>query len=127
MVEQNVPLQKSLAPEVAAALIDLAQLAQHSGSTTIEALDDIADKMLARLLVLCSAQRGAVLLGVNEHFPSELPVLHHKVFRALALNNIEEGESHALFNTFPAGDASMNQIQIWRAGLPIDSPWVSLW
>src|SRR5438876_11650621 len=107
MVEQNVPLQKSLAPEVAAALIDLAQLAQHSGSTTIEALDDIADKMLARLLVLCSAQRGAVLLGVNEHFPSELPVLHHKVFRALALNNIEEGESHALFNTFPAGDASM--------------------
>jgi len=107
MVEQNVPLQESLAPEVVAALIDLAQLAQHTSSTPIEALDDVADKMLARLLVLCSAQRGAVLLGVHEHFPSKLPVLHHKVFRALALNNIDEGEAYTLLNTFSVGDASL--------------------
>lgn len=102
MVEQKLPLQESLAPKVAAALIDLAQLAQHTGSTTIEALDTVADKMLARLLVLCSAQRGAVLLGVDERFPSELPALHHKVFRALALHGIDEEEAHALLTTFPA-------------------------
>jgi signal transduction histidine kinase len=109
MVEQNVPLQKSLAPEVAAALIDLAQLAQHTGSTSIESLDDIASKMLTCLLVLCSAQRGAVLLGVNEHFPSELPALHYKDFRALALNNIDEGEASALLNTSTARDASLQR------------------
>jgi signal transduction histidine kinase len=107
MVEQKLPLQESLAPEVTAALIDLAQLAQHTGSTTIESLDTVANKMLASLLVLCSAQRGAVLLGVDEHSSSELPALHHKNFRILALQGIDDEEAHALFSTFPVGDASV--------------------
>jgi hypothetical protein len=52
MVDQNIPLQETFAPELAAALIDLAQLAQHTGSAAIEDMDTIADKLLARLLVL---------------------------------------------------------------------------
>src|SRR6266571_3860530 len=107
MVEQNLPLQESFAPEVAAALIDLAQLTQHSGSTTSESLDTVAGKMLARLLVLCSAQRGAVLLGVDERVPSELPASHHKTFRALALHGIDEEEARALLTTFPSLDAGV--------------------
>jgi signal transduction histidine kinase len=107
MVEQNLSLQESFAPEVAAALIDLAQLAQHAGSTTFEALDTVADKMLARLLVLCAAQRGAVLLGVDERVAPEQPSSHHKTFRALALHAIGEEEAHALLATFPSVDAGV--------------------
>src|SRR6266851_5022259 len=107
MVEQNLPLQESLAPEVAVALIDLAQLAQHAGSTTIEGLETVAGKMLGRLLVLCAAQRGAVLLGVDEHVHSELTSAHHKTFRALALHGIDEEEAHALLTTFPSADSGV--------------------
>jgi signal transduction histidine kinase len=105
MVEQNLSLQESHAPEVAAALIDLAQLAQHAGSTTIESLDTVAEKLLARLLALCAAQRGAVLLGVDERVMSELSSSRHKTFRALALNGIGEEEAHALLTTFPSAEA----------------------
>ncbi len=94
MVDQNIPLQESLAPEVAA-LIELAQLAQHTGSTTIENINTIADKLLARLLVLCSAQRGAVFLGVD------------KIFRALALHGVDEEVAHALLSAFPMDNSSV--------------------
>ena len=78
MVDQNLPLQETSAPEVAAALMDLAQLTQLTGSTTIKNLDSIAHKMLARLLVLCSAQRGAVFLGVDERSQPDLHATHYK-------------------------------------------------
>ena len=107
MVDQNIPLQETFAPEVAAALIDLAQLAQHTGSTTIENLDTIADKMLARLLVLCSAQRGAVFLGVDERLQSELHATHHKIFRALALHGVNEEAAHALLSALPMDNSSV--------------------
>src|SRR5205807_7841857 len=107
MVEQNLPLQESFAPEVVAALIDLAQLTQHTGSSTIENLDTIAGKMLARLLVLCSAQRGAVLLGVDERLQPELHVTHHKISRALALHDIDEETAHALLSALSMNNSSM--------------------
>jgi signal transduction histidine kinase len=107
MVDQNIPLQETFAPAVAAALIDLAQLAQHTGSTTIENLDTIADKMLARLLVLCSAQRGAVFLGVDERLQPELHTTHHKIFRALALHDVDEGTAHALLSALPMDNSSV--------------------
>ena len=100
MVDQNIPLQETFAPEVAAALIDLAQLAQHTGSTTIEDLDTIADKMLERLLVLCSAQCGAVFLGVDERLQPGLHATHHKISRALALHDVDEETAHALLSLF---------------------------
>jgi signal transduction histidine kinase len=107
MVEQNLPLLESQAPEVAAALIELAQLAQHAGSTTIESLDSVADQMLARLLALCAAQRGAVLLGVDERVAVEESPSHQKIFRALALHGIDEEEANALLTTFPSADAGV--------------------
>jgi len=106
MVDQNIPLQESLAPEVAA-LIELAQLAQHTGSTTIENLHTIADKLLARLLVLCSAQRGAVFLGVDERLQSELHATHHKIFRALALHGVDEEVAHALLSAHTMDNSSV--------------------
>lgn len=107
MVDQNIPIQETFAPEVAAALIDLAQLAQQTGSTAIEDLDTIADKMLARLLVLCSAQRGAVFLGVDERLQPELHATHHKIFRALALHGVDEETAHALLSALPMDNSSV--------------------
>ena len=107
MVDQNISLQETFAPEVAAALIDLAQLARHTGSTTIENLATIADKMLARLLVLCSAQRGAVFLGVDERLQPELHATHHKISRALALHDVDEETAHALLSALSMNNSSM--------------------
>ena len=107
MVNQKIPLQETFAPEVAAALMDFAKLAQHTGSTAIENLDTIADKMLARLLVLCSAQRGAVFLGVDERLLTELHATHHKIFRALALHDVDEETAHTLFSALPMDNSSM--------------------
>ncbi len=111
MVEQNLPLQGSLTPEVAAALVDLAQLAQHAGSATIDALGLVADKMLVRLLEICAAQRGAVLLGIDEDEPSEqhssLSTSYPKTFRTLALHHLGEEEAHAFLTTFPSSAADV--------------------
>ncbi len=106
MVEQPVRLEESLAPEVAATLIDLAQLAHHAGSTTFDGGGTVAHALLARLLVLCAAQRGAILLGVDEHEAPEpsssLSAVRSKTFRALALQGIGEAEAQALLTAFPS-------------------------
>ena len=73
MGEQNLHLEETLAPEVAATLIDLAQLAQRAGSATFDRVGAVANELLGRLLVLCAAQRGALLLGVDEHDAPEQP------------------------------------------------------
>lgn len=111
MVEQHLRLEESLAPKVAATLIDLAQLAQHAGSATFDGVGAVAHELLARLLVLCAAQRGAILLGVDEQdapeqssSPSSLP-LRPKTFRALALHGIGEEEAQAFLTAFPSTGA----------------------
>ncbi len=110
MVEQNLRLEESLAPEVAATLIDLAQLAQRAGSATFDATGRVAHELLARLLVLCAAQRGALLLGVDEHVAPEQPSspssLRPTTFRVLALHGIGEEEAHALLTAFPSTGAN---------------------
>src|SRR6266699_1290418 len=110
MVEQNVRLEETLAPEVAATLIDLAQLAQRAGSATFDTTGRVADELLGRLLVLCVAQRGALLLGVDEHDVPEQPSspssTRPTTFRALALHGIGEEEAHALLIAFPSTGAN---------------------
>jgi signal transduction histidine kinase len=109
MVEQNLRLEETLAPEVAATLIDLAQLAQRAGSATFDTVGIVADELLGRLLVLCVAQRGALLLGVDEHDVPEQPSspssTRPTTFRALALHGIGEEEAHALLIAFPSTGA----------------------
>jgi len=110
MVEQNLRLEESLAPEVAATLIDLAQLAHHAGSATFDGVGAVANELLGRLLVLYAAQRGAILLGVNEHdAPEQLSSpssIRPKTFRALALHGIGEEEAHILLTAFPSTGAN---------------------
>ena len=107
MVEQNLRLEESLAPEVAATLIDLAQLAHHAGSATFDGVGAVANELLGRLLVLCAAQRGAILLGVDDA-PEQLSSpssMRPKTFRALALHGIGEEEAHILLTAFPSTGA----------------------
>ncbi len=110
MVEQNLRLEESLAPEVAATLIDLAQLAHHAGSATFDGVGAGANELLGRLLVLCAAQRGAILLGVDEHdAPEQLfspSSMRPKTFRALALHGIGEEEAPILLTAFPSTGAN---------------------
>ena len=110
MVESNLHLEETLAPEVAATLIDLAQLAQRAGSATFDAAGIVANELLGRLLVLCATQRGAILLGVDEHVALEQPSspssARPKTFRALALYGIGEEEAHALLTAFPTTGAN---------------------
>ena len=110
MVEQNLRLEETLAPEVAATLIDLAQLAQRAGSATFDTVGIVADELLGRLLVLCAAQRGALLLGVDEHDVPEQPSspssTRPTTFRALALHGIGEEEAHALLTAFSSTGAN---------------------
>ena len=123
MVAQDLPLQEPLASEVTAALIDLAQLSEHAGFMRFNGLGGLADKMLNRLLVLCGAQRGAVLLHVGEHAGLEIgeatqaspshpttpsPHLSPQAYRALALHAIDEEEVSTLLTTFPPADAHIH-------------------
>ena len=105
MVEQNLRLEETLAPEVAATLIDLAQLAQRAGSATFDTTGAVAHEVLARLLVLCAAQRGALLLGVDEHVAPEQPSSPSSVrpttFRALALHGLVQ--THTTSSTMERG------------------------
>jgi signal transduction histidine kinase len=110
MVESNLHLEEALAPEVAATLIDLAQLAQRAGSATFDAAGIVANELLERLLVLCAAQRGAILIGVDEHVapeqPSSPPSARPETFRVLALYSIGEEEAHALLTAFSTAGAN---------------------
>jgi signal transduction histidine kinase len=120
MVEQNLPLQEPPISEVAAALIDLAQLAQTAGSAAFDTLGMVADKMLRRLLVLFEAQRGAVLIGMEEYVELQQHTWssssNPKVIRALALHGIREEETSTLLTTFPSADID-----------PQDAPDLSCW
>jgi signal transduction histidine kinase len=111
---RDLPLQEPLASEVTAALIDLARLAEHADSVGLNGLDGLANKLLKRLLALCVAQRGAILLGLEEHAGFETGeatqassphILTTTTYRALALHDIHEEEVSTLLTAFPPTDA----------------------
>lgn len=125
MVTQDLPLQEPLASEVTGALIDLAQLSEHVGPIGFNGLAGLANQMLRRLLALCVAQRGAVLLNVEEHVAFETagatqaPPPHStttpahtqlspKAYRALVLHDIHEEEVYALLAAFPPADTHIH-------------------
>lgn len=111
MVIQHLPLEDPLASEVTAALMDLATLAQEVGGVAFEALDTLASTMLRRVLALCQAQRGAVLLSEDLEALDQLPLpspAGTKALRALALHHVHEEEAYALLAAFPSLDGQVN-------------------
>jgi signal transduction histidine kinase len=128
MVGQDLPLQEPLASEVTSALIEFGRLSQHAGSAAFDALSALADELLKRLVALCKAQRGAVLLIGNlpdallknsqpptiveasvpdqQRLPSSA-----KPVRTLALYALSEEEVYALLTSFPAATPVLSDTQ----------------
>src|SRR5947207_688887 len=102
-VASTVPITRITVPEYC----NFCHLATVARSSVTRGEFQTVTTCRVNLLVLCSGQRGAVLLGVDERYKSELPTLHHKIFRALALHGVNEEEAHALLSAFPIGNASV--------------------
>ncbi len=103
-------------PEVTAALIDLAKLAKIVGIGSEATGQRVADRLLERLLALCSAQRGAIFLLTSEEpvapEPSASPrVPDRKGTRVLAMHRMHEEEASSLLSTSPSAGAAAAAIQ----------------
>src|SRR6266571_1467370 len=120
-------------PEVIAVLLDLARLAHRVELAAPEAPGTIAMLLLERLVMLCKAQRGAVLFTPQrpvEHKPSfgasamevkdtpqarlQTPIGAGKTLRILARNGMHEEEMLALLEGFSSDGAAIQS----RAGEP---------
>jgi len=97
MITPGITLQEPLISEVTLVLIDLAKLVQRAGTTSGNAVSDLAHEMLGRLLTACHAQQGAVLLVVLGDPLAEQPV-QVKDPRILTLNQMREEEVYTLLD-----------------------------
>src|SRR6266581_279199 len=132
MDRQNEQVSAPLAPEVVAALRDLARMAEHAGSAVSDAPGSVARILLERLLVLCAAQRGALLLI---EYPSResaddfrSTASSSRILHTFALHAVSEEEAHALLQLFPSGGASIKTASgehFWVVyHLPLTAPFV---
>lgn len=102
MAIQHLPLQEPLASEITTVLIDLARLSEQVGSVDSGGLNAVSYAALRRVLLLCKAPRGAMLLQNEEQVgEASSTSTHPKTYRALALHNIHEEEALTLMSTFP--------------------------
>ncbi|HVB73000.1 MAG TPA: ATP-binding protein [Ktedonobacteraceae bacterium] len=108
MTLSDAPLREPLATEITTVLIDLAALTKRAAWTAYAQLDAVSNDMLQRVLALCKARRGAVLLSEDHASPrtheedAQSAPIHIKALRTLALYNIQEEEAYALLQAFPA-------------------------
>ncbi|HEU5230273.1 MAG TPA: ATP-binding protein [Ktedonobacteraceae bacterium] len=89
--------------EVVAALLDLTRLSQHINATVVEAPGSIATRLLQRLITLCKAQRGAILL-TTQYLAGQSntnTISLKKIFRPFALLNMSEDEALTLLPLLP--------------------------
>src|SRR6266704_5993165 len=132
MDRQDEQVSGSLESEVVAALRDLARIAEYAGSAVSDAPGSVASMLLERLLVLCAAQHGALLLT---GYPSresaddrESSVSSSRILHTFALHDISEEEAHSLLQLFPSGGASIRtasgerSLNVYR--LPLTVPFV---
>ena len=106
MEAQHKHRQRSSSPEVTSALIDLARLSHQVGyAVSQDASHTVAMTLLQKLLTLCEAQRGALLLTIQN--PIELrhvyvSSLSGSTFsRTFALQGMSEAEALARVGIYP--------------------------
>src|SRR5438270_2748286 len=132
MDRQNEQVSGPMASEVVTTLRDLARMAEHAGSAVSDTPGSVASMLLERLLVLCAAQHGALLLT---GYPSresaddrESSVSSSRNLHTFALHGMSEEEAHALLQLFPSGDASIRTASGERSWvvyrLPLTAPFV---
>ena len=132
MDRQDKQVSGPLESEVVAALRDLARMAEHARSTVSDASGSVASMLLERLLVLCTAERGALLLT---EYPSResaddflSTVSSSRILHTFAFHGMSQEEAHALLQLFPSGDASIRTASGERSWvvyrLPLTAPFV---
>src|SRR6266566_9526800 len=132
MDRQNEQVSGPLASEVVTTLRDLARMAEHAGSAVSDTPGSVASMLLERLLVLCAAQHGALLLT---GYPSresaddrKSSVSSSRILHTFALHAVSEEEAHALLQLFPSGGASIKTASgehFWVVyHLPLTAPFV---
>jgi signal transduction histidine kinase len=122
------------AVEVMTALTDLAALSRHAGSSVFATpgmhYKGIATALLERLLALCGAERGAILITTHFHAGTQLPTVaglsNKRVFHTCTLHNMNEEEVFALLSAFSIEKGDIQEPpqapswMLWR--LPIFLP-----
>src|SRR5712691_10685891 len=132
MDRQDKQVSGPLESEVVTTLRDLARMAEHAGSAVSDSPGSVARMLLERLLVLCAAQRGALILTgppSRESAMASLPSFpNFRNLHTFALYGISEEEAYALLQLFPSGDASIRtpsgqgSWNVYR--LPLTAPFV---
>jgi signal transduction histidine kinase len=126
MEAQDKQVDGMPAPEVIAALLDLARLLHRVAFAASEAPDTIAPLLLERLVILCKAQRGAILFTTQsppEQKPSfwasanelkdvpqarlQSPTNAGQTLRTLALHDMKEEEVFAQLEGFSSDGAAI--------------------
>jgi signal transduction histidine kinase len=106
MEAQHKHRQRSSSPDVTSALIDLARLSHHVGfAVSQDVSNTVTMALLQRLLTLCEAQRGALLLTIQN------PIVLRHVYvsslsgstfsRTFALQGMSEAEALARIGIHP--------------------------
>lgn len=119
-----------LAAEVTTALVELARLSQGIGVAESNTNATIAQSLLERLLALCEAQQGALLLTAHNaagEKPSFLPSISHvKAARILGLSAMNEADVLARLDTYATTGADLQMLPHERCWvicrLPISPP-----
>ena len=129
MEARQTQVDEMLKSEVLAALRDMAQLSQH-GTAFSAAPDSIATALLERLLLLCSAKSGALLLTTPELADVKHSVLSsftsRKEFHILAYQGMSEEEALAHLVPFSSEGAALQSPAheacwlLWK--LPVSLP-----
>ena len=105
MEAEDEPIGGIPASEVIAALVDLARHSHRAELTRGDAPGTTAALLLERLLTLCVAQRGAVLVSLQD---GERPhPSSREAFRVFALHGMNEEKALALVTAFSAEDAGI--------------------
>ncbi|HLG76954.1 MAG TPA: HAMP domain-containing sensor histidine kinase [Ktedonobacteraceae bacterium] len=104
--------EKSLSA-VLAALADFAQMAQHASD------DSTAQALLERILLLCNAERGALLFVTGDRYmlqplSAPTPITHTWHYRTVVRHALSQEEVSALLTNF-GHDAGNEAIQIFDA------------
>jgi len=110
------------AAEITAALVDLGRLSQQIGFAAPNTSASIAQALLERIVALCDAQQGALLLVIDNPSGEQLSfapsVFNKRATRIFALSAMGEGEALARMDSYASNGADLQT-------LPHEPCWVS--
>src|SRR5260370_39156651 len=119
MGTEDLSLEEPFASEIAAVLRELARRRQRAGAPEVDTRvgNTVAATMLEHLLALFAAQRGAILLAMQQDAVPEqhtfLAPLQTQAMRPLALHELREEEAYALLPAFASPGTQVSEWSRW--------------